>query len=284
MDVINHSATVYEQLEHLPQRRFVVETSDRLWRRSVCDGLRDAEDNRSADATNFGAQILLSGFFHLAKSERTSEKAGQNVNDLPSRRRNHLVHPVGDDIAGAGEDQLSVGTSSDQTRDSTGFMDRDRLIALERVLVATYLGNDGVTQPESLVAMLLHIFDLILSSFGNVDRAHCFEETEGDDGVDSAGHLVGRRRAQANRRSNCLQEGNRDSGGGDFKKGARLTDLCVRALAGALLSLLTGFGAKRKRTLSTRGAVARPPLGTGAGAAGWGGGIPLLSFLPAAPP
>ena len=56
-------------------------------------------------------------------------------------------------------------------------MDWDLLVALQRVLVASNLGDDSVAQAQSLVAMLLHIFDLVLSSFGNVDSAHCFEET-----------------------------------------------------------------------------------------------------------
>jgi len=66
------------------------------------------------------------------------------------------------------------------------------------------------------------------------------------------------------------------------KRGARLTDLYVRALAGALLSLLTVFGARRKRTLSTSGAVASTLIGTVAVAAGWSWGILLLSFFTAA--
>src|SRR5439155_111568 len=66
----------------------------------------------------------------------------------------------------------------------------DLLITLQGVLVAANLRNDRVTQAESLVAMLLHIFDLLVAAFGNVDRAHCFEETQRDYGVYSAGHLV----------------------------------------------------------------------------------------------
>jgi hypothetical protein len=57
--------------------------------------------------------------------------------------------------------------------------------------------------------MLLDVFDVDVLSFRNIDRANCFEETEGDYGVYRAGHLVGRRRAQANRRSNSLQAVNR---------------------------------------------------------------------------
>src|SRR5205814_7464453 len=173
---------------------------------------------------------LIYCLFHLTKGERAREKTRQNVYDLSSRRRDHLIHPVGDDIASTRKDYLGVRTSSDQTGDSAGFMDRDLLIALQGVLVTTDLCDDSVAQPQSLVAMLLHIFDLILSSFRNVDGAHCFEETEGDDGVDSAGHLVVGGRAQANRRPKCLQAGKPRSRRLNYKRGTRTERLaCPRA-------------------------------------------------------
>src|SRR5437870_10615101 len=126
---------------------------------------------------------------------------------LPRGGRDHLVHAICHDGPGARENSSGVGPASDEPRDPAGFVDRDLLITLQGVLVAANLRNDRVTQAESLVAMLLHIFDLLVAAFGNVDRAHCFEETQRDYGVYSAGHLVDRRRAQANRRSNCLQAG-----------------------------------------------------------------------------
>src|ERR1700680_2949844 len=122
--------------------------------------------------------------------------------------RNALVHAICHDSTRAGKYPFRVWPSPYQLGDAAGFVDRDRLIALQRLLVAAYLRDHRVAQAESLVAMLLHIFDVDVVSFRNVDRAHCFEETERDYGVYSAGHLVGKRRAQANRRSNPLQAGN----------------------------------------------------------------------------
>ena len=116
---------------------------------------------------------------------------------------------IGDDVAGPRENPFGVGASPDQTRNTARFMDGDLLITLHRVLVAANLRDHGIAQAKSLVAMLLHVFDIDVVSFRNVDRANCFEKTERDYRVDSAGHLVGRRRAQANRRSNRLQAGNR---------------------------------------------------------------------------
>ena len=58
-----------------------------------------------------------------------------------------------------------------------------------------------------------------------------------------------------------------------------LNDLYVRALAGALVSLLAVFGARRTRTLSTSGAVASALIGTVVVAAGWGWGVLLLSLF-----
>ena len=108
-------------------------------------------------------------------------------------------------FARACEDTLRIRTPADETRNSACFMNGNRLVALHRVLVAANLRDHSVAQSKSLVAMLLDIFDVDVLSFRNVDRANCFEETERDYGVYRTGHLVGRRRAQANRRSNPLQ-------------------------------------------------------------------------------
>ena len=53
----------------------------------------------------------------------------------------------------------------------------------------------------------------------------------------------------------------------------------VRALAGAVLSLLAVFGARRTRILSTSGAVASALIGTAVVAAGWSWGALLLAFF-----
>src|SRR5205823_14398226 len=111
MDVIDHSAAVDQEFEQLPQCRLVVETADRFWRGLVGDGLRHAKYDRGPNAANFGPQILLSCLFHLTKGERAREKTRQNVYDLSSRRRDHLIHPVGDDIASTRKDYLGVRTS-----------------------------------------------------------------------------------------------------------------------------------------------------------------------------
>ena len=73
--------------------------------------------------------------------------------------------------------RIGVGTTSDQSSDACRLVNLDLLIPLQRILVAPDLGDDGVTQAQSLVAMLLHIFDLVLSSFGDIDSPHCFKET-----------------------------------------------------------------------------------------------------------
>src|SRR5207237_4669504 len=142
-----------EQLEHLAQRRLVVEAADRFWRGAVRYGFRDAEHDRRADTANFGAKVLLACFFDLPECEWTSEEAGKDVDDLSGGTRDHLVHAVGDDVAGAGEDSFGVGSTSDQSRDAAGFVDLNLLIALQRIFVTTDLGDDGVAQPKSLVPM-----------------------------------------------------------------------------------------------------------------------------------
>ena len=176
MDVVDHSAPVDEQPQQLTQSGLVIQAADRLWRSSVGDRLRNTKNDRRPHSANLGAEVFLTGFLHLPKCERTRYKTGHDVDDLSRGTRDHLVHPVGDDVTGAGEDSLGVGTASDQSRNAAGFVYRNRLVSLQRILVATDLGDDGVAQPESLVAMLLHIFDFVLSPFGNVDCAHCFEQ------------------------------------------------------------------------------------------------------------
>src|SRR5437667_458428 len=205
VDVVNHAAAAYEQPQHFAQRRFVIKAADCLWSGSVSHGLGDSEHDRGPNSPYLRSQIFFAGSLHLAKGERTRQKSGQQVNDLARGGRDHLIHAICHDGPCACENSFSIWSASDEPRDSAGFVDRDLLIPFQRVLVASDLCNDRVTQSESLVAMLLHIFDLLVAAFGNIDRAHCFEETERDYGVYSAGHLVDRRRAQANRRSNCLQ-------------------------------------------------------------------------------
>jgi uncharacterized protein (TIGR00297 family) len=129
--------------------------------------------------------------------------------------------------------------------------------------------------------MLLHIFDVV--SFGNVDAAYCFEETEWDYGVDSAGHFVGERRAQANRRSNPLQAGRiailRLV---DTSEVRNLSELLVRTLAGAFAAASSALIARATRSLSNSGAVAAFVTGTICAAAGWSWAILLISLFIAA--
>jgi len=56
-------------------------------------------------------------------------------------------------------------------------VDLDLLITLQCVLVAPDLRDHCIAQSESLVAMLLHIFDIDILSFRDVDGPHGFEET-----------------------------------------------------------------------------------------------------------
>src|SRR5205807_7711496 len=97
--------------------------------------------------------------FHLAKGKRTRQKARQQVNDLPGSGRDHLVHAIRHDDAGPSENSFGVGPTSDEPRYTAGLVDGDLLVVLQRVLVATDLRNHRVAQSQSLVAMLLHIFD-----------------------------------------------------------------------------------------------------------------------------
>src|SRR4051812_15952732 len=99
------------------------------------------------------------------------------MDDLARGSRYQLIHSVRHDIPGAHENHLAVCPAPNETRDAARFVDGDRLIALHRVLVASDLGDDGVAQSETLVAMLLHVFDVDVVSFRNVDGANGFEET-----------------------------------------------------------------------------------------------------------
>ena len=76
---------------------------------------------------------------------------------------------VGDDASGANENSFRVGASSNEARDSGGFVESDLLILLHRVLVAANLSNHGIAEAQSLVAMLLHVLDVDILSFGDVN-------------------------------------------------------------------------------------------------------------------
>ena len=91
------------------------------------------------------------------------------MDDLAPARGDHLVHSICDDVARAREDSFGVRASTDESRDAARLMDCDLLIVLEGVLVAANLRDHGVAQSQSLVAMLLHIFDIDVVSLGDVD-------------------------------------------------------------------------------------------------------------------
>src|SRR5450759_3403608 len=281
LHVVDHAAAVHEQPQHFPQRRLVVEASDSLGRRAECHRFLDAKDNRRANSPHRSPEVLVSGLLHLAERERARKKSGQQVDDLSPGGGDHLVHAIGDDSAGAGEDPLSVGPASDEAGDAARLIDRDLLIALQRFLVAPDLRDDRIAQSQSLVAMLLHIFDLDIVSFRNVERANCFEETERDYGIYSAGHLVDRRRAQANRRSNRLQAGDREVAVGwkSSTGSVQLTEVLARAVIGAVLSVFVAVAARRARTLATSGVIVASVMGTISLAAGWSWGALLLTMF-----
>ena len=153
-------------------------------------------------------------------------------------------------------------------------------MTLHRFLVATNLRDHCVAEAQSLVAMLLHIFDVDIFTFGDVDGAHCFQETERDYRVYGAGHLVRRRRAQANRRPNRLQAGSHELSLHSAKtRSPQLREVLARAIAGGLLAVPVTFVARRARSLSTSGAVTSAVVGTLAIAAGWSWGFLLLSLF-----
>jgi uncharacterized protein (TIGR00297 family) len=128
--------------------------------------------------------------------------------------------------------------------------------------------------------MLLHIFDLDIVTFRDVERANCFEETEGDYGIYSAGHLVDWRRAQANRRWKPLQAGDREVAAHRKSSiGSSPTEVLTRAAVGALLSVLIALAARRARSLATSGAIAASVVGTISIAAGWSWGVLLIAMF-----
>jgi uncharacterized protein (TIGR00297 family) len=129
--------------------------------------------------------------------------------------------------------------------------------------------------------MLLHIFDLDIVSFRDVERANSFEETERDYGIYSAGHLVDWRRAQANRRSNRLQAGDREVAARwkSSTGSSPLTEALARVVIGAVLSVFVALAALRARTLATSGAIAAAVVGTICLAAGWNWGALLLAMF-----
>ena len=129
--------------------------------------------------------------------------------------------------------------------------------------------------------MLLYIFDLDIITFRDVDGTHCFEETERDYGIYSAGHLVVRRRAQANRRSNPLQAGDHEVAAGwkSSTDSLQLTETLTRAISGIALSAVAAAAARRTRTLSRSGAIAAAVVGTISIAAGWSWGALLLTMF-----
>src|SRR5438270_10672825 len=79
MDVIDHPAAIDKELQHLAQRRLVVKAPEGFRRSSICDRLRDAENDRCADAPDSGAQVFLACLLHLTKSKGTCEEPGEDV-------------------------------------------------------------------------------------------------------------------------------------------------------------------------------------------------------------
>ena len=90
----------------------------------------------------------------------------------PGSAGDHLRPSPCDDAAGASKDSFGVRSPPDKARDTAGLVYLNLLVVLERVLISPDLRDDGIAQAESLVAMLLHIFDIDIITFWNVDRAN----------------------------------------------------------------------------------------------------------------
>jgi uncharacterized protein (TIGR00297 family) len=126
--------------------------------------------------------------------------------------------------------------------------------------------------------MLLHVLDIDVLSFRDVDRAHCFEETERDYRVYGTGHLVrrGERKLTAARIA-FKQEVECFRGSFRLTRSQQLREMLARAAAGVVLAIAATVVARRARMLSKSGAATSTVVGGLAIAAGWSWGFLLLS-------
>ena len=197
-----------------------------------------------------------------------------------------------ENAAALAENVLSIRPPADEFRESDGLVERWALFALDGFGIALDLREDGVAEPEALVAELVHELRLVFPA-GGVHRTHRFEQAERQERVDGGGHVraegdrAGASKVSAHRPGVQLTWGFRDSRPrpasifSPFPRPERQIEegLVIRALVGAAVAAGITAAARKTRTLSESGQWAAFLFGIVTTAAGWWWAGLLIAFF-----
>jgi uncharacterized protein (TIGR00297 family) len=292
-----------EQLHELAKYGFVIRAAAEFRCGVDRHGVRDLEQDRRPHASNGAVGVAAGDATGVTEGNRTREERRKGEHELPRDRGDRAVRLPREDAAALAKHGIGVRPAPDELREGDGLVEGWALLAAHGLGVALDLREDGVAQPEALVAQFGNELGLVLAAWG-VNRTHRFEQAERQEWVDGGGHW-GRQRGDG--RATKLSRGgagvqferelserwelhlslNSDSNSTSrvsfVRPSARSSSieqaLVIRALAGGVVAGAITAVARRTHTLSESGQWAAFFTGIAVAAAGWWWALTLIVFF-----